>query len=189
MNVFGVQKKLYKLSKFGGRAGVYNLDKIQKNSNFFSWNLPQASASFIKQSSNGIWHKWLAVFFFWIVTSFNAIAIGKQLGGCCTRIFLALIVCVMEVYTFDQLWNNKEEYFQYYLLFSCQLWQSLKSPVICPESRFSFCSLNKCQNKTQPLAANLEGDWTKTQSWQQRSQSNQDHFILTLLSDLNLKFV
>ena len=34
INVFGVQKKLYKLSKLG------NLDKIQKMSNFSSWNLP-----------------------------------------------------------------------------------------------------------------------------------------------------
>ena len=30
---FGVQKKWYKLSKLGGGGG--NLDKIQKNSNFF----------------------------------------------------------------------------------------------------------------------------------------------------------
>ena len=36
MDVFGVQKKLYMLSKLGGgRGGRYNLDKIQKLSNFF----------------------------------------------------------------------------------------------------------------------------------------------------------
>ena len=35
IDVFGVQKKLYKLSKLGGGGGGGNLDKIQKNSNFF----------------------------------------------------------------------------------------------------------------------------------------------------------
>ena len=32
---FGFQKKLYKLSKLGGGGGGGNLNKIQKNSNFF----------------------------------------------------------------------------------------------------------------------------------------------------------
>ena len=36
-DVFCVPKKLYKLSKLGVGG---NLDKIQKNSHFFSWNLP-----------------------------------------------------------------------------------------------------------------------------------------------------
>ena len=36
----GVQKKWYELSKLGGRGGGGNLDKIQKNSYFFSGDLP-----------------------------------------------------------------------------------------------------------------------------------------------------
>ena len=41
IDVFGVQKKWYKLSKLG-EGGKGNLEKIQKNSNFFREIFPKA---------------------------------------------------------------------------------------------------------------------------------------------------
>ena len=35
----GIKKKWYKMSNLGGGGGLGNLDNIQKNSYFFSWNL------------------------------------------------------------------------------------------------------------------------------------------------------
>ena len=40
IDVFGVQKKWYKLSKLGGGGRGGNLENIQKNSSFFSGNRP-----------------------------------------------------------------------------------------------------------------------------------------------------